>query len=345
MLWPPAAKNWLIWKDLDAGKDWKQEKGLTEDDGWMASLTQWTWVWVNSGNWWWTWRPGMLRFKGSQRVRRDWVTELTELNVDNGDLLQKVPWTHCYNQWSQPCSRPLPTHTSAWQSWTLTGKSGSVLVGLLLLSPGSWSAQGFVCALQESVSQSCGSSGSSVVGIILTSSKRAYAIPRSTAPKAPAPVAVHCWPIPPQEIVKHSSVSVSVGFLGTGCTRFFWALWVSLAGMELDSKCDSAPPTVLTGLLRLQKSIYFCFIDYVKDFDCVDQNKLWKILKEMGIPDHPTYLLRNLYAGQEAMVWTGHGTTDWFQIGKGFSQGCILSSCLFNLYAEYIMRNVGLDEA
>ena len=85
--------------------------------------------------------------------------------------------------------------------------------------------------------------------------------------------------------------------------------------MEFDSKCDSAPPTVLMGLLRLQKSIYFCFIDYVKDFDCVDQNKLWKILKEMGIPDHPTYLLRNLYAGQEATVKTGHGTKYYFQNG------------------------------
>ena len=96
---------------------------------------------------------------------------------------------------------------------------------------------------------------------------------------------------------------------------------------------------------EFQKSIYFCFIDYTKVFDCVDHNKLWKILKEMGIPDHLTCLLRNLYAGQEATVRTGHGTTDWFQIGKGVCQGYILSPCLFNLYAEYIMRNAGLDEA
>ena len=82
-----------------------------------------------------------------------------------------------------------------------------------------------------------------------------------------------------------------------------------------------------------------------KDFDCVDHNKLWKILKEMGISDHLTCLVRNLYAGQEATVRTGHGTTDWFQIGKGVHQGCILSPCLFNLYAEYIMRNIGLEEA
>ena len=96
---------------------------------------------------------------------------------------------------------------------------------------------------------------------------------------------------------------------------------------------------------EFQKKIYFCFIDYAKTFDCVDHNKLWKILKEMGIPEHLTCLFRNLYAGQEATVKTGHGTTDWFQIGKGIPQGCILSSCLFNLYAEYIMRNPGLEEA
>ena len=96
---------------------------------------------------------------------------------------------------------------------------------------------------------------------------------------------------------------------------------------------------------EFQKDIYFCFIDYAKAFDCVDHNELWKIMKEMGIPDHLICLLRNLYAGQEATVRTGHGTTDWFQIRKGVCQGCILSPCLFNLYAEYIMRNVGLDEA
>ena len=89
----------------------------------------------------------------------------------------------------------------------------------------------------------------------------------------------------------------------------------------------------------------WCFIDYAKAFDCVDHNKLWKILEDMGIPDHLTCLLRNLYAGQEATVRTGHGTTDWFQIGKGVRQGCILSPCLFNFYAEYIMRNAGLEEA
>ena len=95
---------------------------------------------------------------------------------------------------------------------------------------------------------------------------------------------------------------------------------------------------------ELQKNIYFCFIDYAKAFDCVDHHKLWKILKEMGIPDHLICLLRNLYAGQEAAVRTGHGKTAWFQIGKGVYQGCILSPCLFNLYAEYIMRNAGLEE-
>ena len=95
---------------------------------------------------------------------------------------------------------------------------------------------------------------------------------------------------------------------------------------------------------EFQKNIYFCFIDYAKAFDCVDHNKLWKILQEMGIPDHLICLLRNVHAGQEATTRTGHGTTDWFQIGKGVRQGCLLSLCLFNFYAEYIMRNTGLEE-
>ena len=96
---------------------------------------------------------------------------------------------------------------------------------------------------------------------------------------------------------------------------------------------------------EFQKDIYFCFIDYTKAFDCMYYNKLGKILKEMGIPDHLTCLLRNLYADQEAIVRTGQGTTDWFQIGKGVHQGCVLSPCLFNLYAEYIKQNARLDEA
>jgi len=96
---------------------------------------------------------------------------------------------------------------------------------------------------------------------------------------------------------------------------------------------------------EFQKNIYFCFIDYAKAFECVDHNRLWKILQEMGIPDHLSCILRSLYAGQEATVRTGHETADWFQIGKGVCQGCTLSPCLFNLYARYIMRNAELDEA
>ena len=95
---------------------------------------------------------------------------------------------------------------------------------------------------------------------------------------------------------------------------------------------------------EFQKNVYFCFIDYAKAFDCVGHNKLWKILKEMGISDHLTCLLRNLYAGQEATFRTGQGRTNWFQIGKGVCQGCILSPCLFNFYAGYIVRNTGLEE-
>ena len=101
---------------------------------------------------------------------------------------------------------------------------------------------------------------------------------------------------------------------------------------------------IITKAREFQKNINFCFIDYAKAFDYVGHNKLWKILKEMGIPDHLICLSRNLYAGQEATVRTGHGTTDWFQIGKGVRWGCILSPCLFNLYAAYIMRDAGLDE-
>ena len=120
-------------------------------------------------------------------------------------LLHSVP---------QPSSRPPRTHTSAGDSWTVTGKSGQSLVGSLLLYPGSWCTQGSVCALQESIFQSCVSSGSSMVRLMATSSKRAYAIPRSAAPRAPVPAAVHCWPGPPQETLTHSSVSVSLGSVG-----------------------------------------------------------------------------------------------------------------------------------
>ena len=96
---------------------------------------------------------------------------------------------------------------------------------------------------------------------------------------------------------------------------------------------------------EFQQNMYFCFIDDAKAFDCVDHNKLWKTLKDMGIPEHLTCFLRNLHAGQEATVRTGHGTMDWFKIGKGVCQGCMLLPCLFNFYAEYIMQNAGLDEA
>ena len=102
---------------------------------------------------------------------------------------------------------------------------------------------------------------------------------------------------------------------------------------------------IIENAREFHENIYFCFIDCAKAFDCADHNELWKILKEMGTPDYLIFLLRNLYAGQEATVKTGHGTTDWFQIEKGVCQGCILSPCLFNLYAEYILRNAGLDDA
>ena len=132
-----------------------------------------------------------------------------------------------------------------------------------------------------------------------------------------------------QQYVKHELPDVQAGFRKGRETRD------QIANITGSSKKQGSS----------RRNIYFCFIDYAKAFDCVDHNKLWKILKGIGIPDHLTCLLRNLYAGQEATVRTGHGPTDWFQIGKGVRQGCIWSPCLFNLYAEYIMRNAGLDEA
>ena len=114
---------------------------------------------------------------------------------------------------------------------------------------------------------------------------------------------------------------------------------------EPEIKLPTSNIWIIKKAREFQKNIYFCFIDYAKAFDCVDHNKLWKILQEMEIRDHLTCLLRNLHAGQEPTVRTGHGTTDWFQIGKGVHHSCILPPCFFYLYAEYIMRNVGLDEA
>ena len=113
---------------------------------------------------------------------------------------------------------------------------------------------------------------------------------------------------------------------------------------EPEVKLPTSIDWIIDKAREFQKNIYFCFIDYAKAFDCVDHKKLWKFLQEMGIPDCLTCLLRNLYAGQEATVRTGHGTTDWFQIGKGVHQDCKFSPCLCNFYAEYIMRNAGLDK-
>ena len=144
--------------------------------------------------------------------------------------------------------------------------------------------------------------------------------------------------------------------LAKQCSKFskpgFNSTWtMNFQMFKLDLEKAEEPEIKLptsVGSLKMQefqKNISFCFIDYAKAFDCVAHNKLQKILQEMGIPDHLTCLLRNLYAGQEATVRTGHGTTDWFQIGKGVGQGCILSPCLFNFHAEYIMWNARLDEA
>ena len=132
-----------------------------------------------------------------------------------------------------------------------------------------------------------------------------------------------------QQYMNHELPDVQVGFRKGRGTRY------QIANIHW----------IIEKARQVQKKIYFCFIDYVKPLDCVDHYKLWKILKKMGIPDHLTCLLRNLYAAQEATVRTGHGTTDWFQIGKGLPQDCVFSSCLFNLYAENTLRKAGLDEA
>ena len=161
----------------------------------------------------------------------------------------KVPCRHRCTQSPLPCSRPLPTHASARDSWTLTGKSGSVYCGVT--APFSWVlvCTGFICALQESVFQSCVSYGGSMVGLMVTSSKRAYAIPRSTALRAPALAAVHCWPIPPEETLKHSSDSVSVGSLDPGVYKVCLSPLSVSGGMGFDSRCDFAPSTILLGFI------------------------------------------------------------------------------------------------
>ena len=139
-------------------------------------------------------------------------------NEHDGDFLQKVWCTYCYMQCPWPCNRPPPTHASSRDSWTLMGKSVSVSCGVTAHFSWSWCAQGFLCALQESVSQSCVSSGGSMVGLMVTSSKRAYVIPRSAAPRAPAPAAGHCWPIPLQDTLNHSKSCLAQ----TWCSGHVW---------------------------------------------------------------------------------------------------------------------------
>ena len=137
--------------------------------------------------------------------------------------------------------------------------------------------------------------------------------------------------------------SFKLGFSSTWTENFKWQAGFKKGRGTRDQIANIR--WIIEKAREFQENIYFCLIDYAKAFDCMDHHKLWKILKEMRIPDHLICLLRNVYAGQEATIRTEHGTTDWFRIGKGVCQGCILSPCLFNLYAEYIMWNAGLDEA
>ena len=174
-----------------------------------------------------------------------WVQTMMEVMKMMGPP-SKGPVHTLLNSVPPLCIRPLLTHASARDSWTLSGKSGSVcLVGTLLLSPGSWCTQGFVCALQESVSQFCGSSGGSMVGLIVTSSKTAHATHRSAAPRAPAPLAGHCWPVSPQETLWHSKAGLTQSLWDLLVHTRVWVLQVSLAGVRFDSKHDFAPPTIL----------------------------------------------------------------------------------------------------
>ena len=144
-------------------------------------------------------------------------------------------------------------------------------------------------------------------------------------------------------LVKEFSIFSKPGFSNAWTVNFQMFKLVLEKAEEPETKLPTSAGS--SKKQEFQKNIYFCFIDYAKAFDCVDHNKLWNSLKEMGILDHLTCLLKDLYAGQEATVRTRPGTTDWFQIGKGVRQGYILSPCLFNLYAEYLMRNAGLEEA
>ena len=165
------------------------------------------------------------------------------------DLLQKIPCMYCYTWRPQPWSRQPSTHAFTGHFWTLTGKSGSASCGIT--APFSWvlvHTQGSVCAFQESISQPCVSFGSSMVRLMETSSKRAYAIRKSATPRVPVPVAVHSWPKLSQEML-NTVPSRLCGVPGSWWTRFVWALWVSLAGMGLDSELEFAPPTILLGLL------------------------------------------------------------------------------------------------
>ena len=178
-------------------------------------------------------------------------------NEDNGDLLKKIPCTHCCIQCPQTCSRPPLTHASAWDSWTLMGMSGSVSCGAP--APFSWvlvCAKFCLCPPRVCFPVLCKFwllSG----GLMVISSKRAYAIPRSAAPRAPAPVEGHCWPVPPQETLKHSLSQSLQGLWVLVHTRFVWPFWVSLAGMRFASKCDFAPPIILLGLLLWMWGILF----------------------------------------------------------------------------------------
>ena len=217
----------------------------------MASLTWWTWIWVNSGSWWWARRPGVLRFMGSLRVGCDWAIELYWNcgggNKFNGDLLQNIPLVFCHTQSPHSQSRPPPSHASARDSWTPTGKSGTVYCGVIATFSPVLLHKILLCPPRDYFwVLLC--SRSSTVGLTMTSSKRTYAIPKSAEPRAPVPAADHRWLVPPHEMLKHS-LSQSLGLPGTSCPQRLFESSDHLDGMGFDSKHEFAPTTILLGLL------------------------------------------------------------------------------------------------
>ena len=344
VLWPPHAKSWLIGKDSDAGRDWGQEEnGTTEDEmaGWHHWLdgreSQWT-PGVGDGHgglaccdsWGGKERLIWSDLNRSRRYqqevarihRRTIQKNLHDPDNHNGVIAHLEPdILECKVKWALGSI----TMNKASGGDGIPGELFQILKddAMKVLHsicqqiwktqqwPQDWKRSVFIPIWKKGNAKEC----SCYCTIALISSARKVLL-KILQPRL-------------QRYMNQELPDVEAGFREGRGTR------------------DQIASThwIIEKAREFQKNIYFCFIDYAKAFECVNHNNLWEILQEMGIPDHLTCLLRNLYAGQEATVRTWHGTTDWFQIGKGVHQGCILSPCLFNLHAECIMWSAGLDEA